>query len=299
VRRGIARFLVFADGEKSTSARVLGLARQHLADFRVPIGAGTNADFYQLNQSRPPQSGADFIAWSMNPQVHAFDLASLAETPQAIRAQIDSAREYFPSKPLVVSPVILKPRFNPVATGPEPPVAPGELPPQVDPRQMSLFGAAWTLAAYKQLAEGALDSVTFFETAGWRGVLETDEGSPVPQKFRSVARGVFPLFHVFADVAEFAGGKALMSVSNRPMAVNAVVLRKGSATAVLLANLTDIKQTVRFSGLTKPSQARMLDETSADLAMRDPEAFRDRSRKAGAELELPPFAYCRLDLDEQ
>src|SRR5439155_17390523 len=43
VRRGIARFLVFADGEKSTSARALGLARQHLADFRVPIGAGTNA----------------------------------------------------------------------------------------------------------------------------------------------------------------------------------------------------------------------------------------------------------------
>lgn len=298
-RRGIARFLVFGEGEKSTSARALGLARQHLADFRVPMGAGTNADFYQLNQGRPPHTASDFITWSMNPQVHAFDLASIAETPEAIRAQLDSARQYFSGKPLVVSPVTLKPRFNPVATGPEPPVAPGELPPQVDARQMSLFGAAWTLAAYKHLAEGGVESVTFYETAGWRGVIETDEGPPVPQKFPSVPRGVFPMYHFFADLAEFAGGESLASVSARPLAVNALVLRKEGRTAVLMANLTDSKQAVRLAGtLALPKQARMLDATTADLAMRDPDAFRERCTDCKGDIELPPFAYCRFSDEE-
>jgi D-apionolactonase len=294
--RGVARFLVFEEGEKSTTARALGLARQHLADFRAPIGAGTNADFYQLNQARPLQTGADFIAWSMNPQVHAIDLASIAETPEAIRAQIESARQYFPNLPLAVSPVTLKPRFNPVATGPEPPVPAGELPPQVDPRQMSLFGAAWTLAAYKHLAEGALDSATFYETMGWRGVVESDEGAPVPTKFRSAPRGVFPMYHVFADIGEFAGGTTLVSVSNRPLAVNAVALRREGQTSVLISNLTDTRQTVKVAGmLAAPKQMRMLDESSADVAMRDPNAFRERWRESGVEVELPPFAYCRLD----
>ena len=297
-RRGVARFLVFAEGAKCTTARALGLARQHLADFRAPIGAGTNADFCQLNQSRPSQGGADFIAWSINPQVHALDLASIAETPEAIRAQIESARELFPNAPLVVSPVTLRPRFNPVATDPEPSVPPGELPPQVDPRQMSLFGAAWTLAAYKYLAEGALESVTFYETMGWRGVLESDVGAPIPAKFRSIAGSVFPMYHVFADIAEFAGGTTLVSVSNRPLAVNAVVLRKEGRLAVLLANLTQTKQVVRISDVKTGGQARMLDETNADLAMRDPEGFRERWHKAGGEIELPPFAYCRLEVED-
>lgn len=294
----VARFLVFSEDEKVTSQRALGLARQHLGDFRAPIGIGTNADFYQLNQERPRHELADFIAWSMNPQVHAFDLASLAETPEAIPAQIESAREYFGDKPIVISPVTLKPRFNPVATGPEPPVPTGELPPQVDPRQMSLFGAAWTLAAYKYLAESKSDSVTFYETVGWRGIMETEDGPALPEKFRSVASGIFPMFHFLADLGEFAEGELLVATSTQPLAVNAIVLRKGDRTTVLLANLSEQKQAVRVSGLSGAASARMLDERTADLAMRDPDGFRERWRKAGLELELSPFAYCRLDLNE-
>jgi hypothetical protein len=311
VPRGIARFLVFGEAEKGTSARALGLARQHLADFRLPIGVGTNADFHQLNQARPPDTAADFVAWSMNPQVHAFDLASIVETPEAIRPQIESAREYFPQKPLVVSPITLKPRFNPVATSPEAPVPVGDLPPQVDPRQMSLFGAAWTLAAYKYLAEAALESVTFYETVGWRGVLEADNGPPLPEKFLSVSRGVFPMYHLFVDIAEFSAGEFLAVTSARPLAVNAIGLRKNGRMVVLLANLTGTAQKIKILGaslgaddleagrqpLPSPKQARMLDETSADLAIRDPENFRQRSRKGSAQIELLPFAYCRLDFE--
>jgi hypothetical protein len=70
----------------------------------------------------------------------------------------------------------LKPRFNAVATGPEPEPAPGELPKPVDARQMSLFGAAWTLGAIARLAQSEAARLTFYETTGWRGVMETGDG---------------------------------------------------------------------------------------------------------------------------
>ena len=119
--------------------------------------------------------------------------SSIAETPEVAAQQAASVRRYFPGKPLVISPVTLRPRFNPNATGPEPVVPPGELPPKVDPRQLSLFAAAWTLAMIKALAEAGADSVTFYETTGWRGVMETAAGSPLPEKFPSIPGAVFPL----------------------------------------------------------------------------------------------------------
>ena len=117
--------------------------------------------------------------------------------------------------------------MNPYATGPAPPVPPGELPPQVDVRQMSLFGAGWTLAALKYLAESGVASVTFYETTGWLGVMEREEGCPLPDKFPSRPGMVFPLFHVLADANEFAGGRVLPSVSSDPLAFDGLVVRRG------------------------------------------------------------------------
>jgi hypothetical protein len=57
----------------------------------------------------------------------------------------------------------LRKRFNPYATSPEPAPRVGDLPSPVDVRQMSLFGACWTLASIKHLAESAVSSATYEE----------------------------------------------------------------------------------------------------------------------------------------
>ena len=120
------------------------------------------------------------------------------ETLAAQAVTLQSARRFCADRPLAVSPVTLRPRFNPNATGPEPAAAPDELPPQVDVRQMSLLGAGWTLGSIKYLADGGAASATYYETTGWRGVMETEQGSPLPRRFRSEPGMVFPLYHVLA-----------------------------------------------------------------------------------------------------
>ena len=276
VKPPIGTYLIFHKTEASTSAQWVDLARRHLSDAK--IGAGTNAYFTDLNRGRPPVDALDLVCYSINPQVHAFDNSSLAETLGAQAVTVESARQFAGKLPIAVTPVTLLARFNPNATGPEPEPAPGELPAQVDVRQMSLFGAGWTLGSIKYLSESGASSLTYYETSGWRGVMETANGSPLPEKFRSLPGAVFPLYHVLADVGEFAGGEVLASKSSDPLKVEGISLRKNGKTRTLLANLTPDSQKVRAQNLAATVRVRLLDETNAQAAMSSPEAFRSREQ---------------------
>ncbi len=298
----VARWLIFYQKEKTTTAPWVQLAREQLAAYTpaVPIGAGTNVYFTELNSKRPPIDALDVVAYSINPQVHAFDNASLIETLAAQATTATSARQFCNDRPLVVSPITLQPRFNPNATGPEPEPKPDELPPQVDPRQRSLFGAGWTLGSIKYLAEtGEVASITYYETTGWRGVMETAQGSPLPEKFPSMAGAVFPLYHPLADVGEFAGGEVVASNSSEPLKVTGLVLEKAGRRRVLLANFTAQAQAVVIRGLSDMKAARRLEESNVRQAMQEPTAYRASAPEAlslaTTTFTLPPFGLLCLD----
>ena len=167
---------------------------------------------------------------------------------------------------------------------------------------MSLFGAGWTLGSIKHLAGSGTYSVTYYETTGWRGVMETEDGPSLPKKFRSVAGGVYPLYHVLADVGEFSGGHLLPTTSSTPLNVEAMALQKGDRFRVLLANLGPKLQYVRVrnSKLGGYVRVKRLDEFSGEEAMRYPESFRDnpgllQQISNPIEIALLPYAIVRLD----
>jgi len=166
---------------------------------------------------------------------------------------------------------------------------------------MSLFGAAWTAGSLKYVSESGVYSVTCYETSGWRGVMETEAGSPVPDKFRSLPGSVFPLYHVLADVGEFAGGEVIPTTSSDTLKVDGLALRKDGSVRVILANMTSKPQQVTVQNLSQRVRVRYLDETNAEEAMVFPEKFRTREggtlqTDGGAlELSLLPYAVVRLD----
>lgn len=304
-------WLVFHVSEKSTTEKWIKLARKYLGDYnsKAMIGAGTNAYFVELNRNRPPIEVLDLVNYSINPQVHAFDDVSLVETHEGQAATVDSAREFVAGLPLSISPVTLKPRFNPDATGPEPELRPGEIPPQVDVRQMSLFGAGWTAGSIKYLSESrcvcerGVCNITYYETTGWRGVMELESGSPLPDKFQSLPGSVFPLYHVLADVGQLAGGNVIPSTSSAPRKVEALVIRKGNRIRVLLSNVGPEAQVVRVMnlGLEGSVNVKHLDETNVEAAMESPESYRAdpgisiQVGNAGLEIHLLPYALARID----
>ena len=274
------RWLILHEQENVTSPRWVELARRILGEVTpgVPIGGGTRFDFVELNRNRPPLGSVDFLSFAVSPQVHATDDLSIMENLEGQAEVVRTARAFAPGVPLSVGPVTLKRGENPAATGPEaePPV--GALPPNVDPRQAGLVGAAWTLGSLKYLAEAGADFVTYYETVGWQGVMEAAAGSPLPDKFRSHPGGVFPLYHVLADVGEFAGGEVLACEWPDPLEVAALALRKGSRMRILLANLTCDTVGLRLPDMPPPGWAivglKELSTWNVSEAVTSPEAFR-------------------------
>jgi hypothetical protein len=306
LRPDVCRWLVFPVEERfgggSPLREVLAPARVALKGYgHAPLVSGTNNDYIFLARSVPSLELVDALTFAMNPQVHACDNSSLVETLACQDAVVRNARALAADRPVYVSPVTLKMRHNPYATATTALASPHELPPQVDPRQMSLFAACWTAASVRSLAHGGAAGVTYYETTGWRGVMEVDQGPPAPDRFRSIPGGVFPVYHILASIGEFAGGEVLASGSSDPLEVDGIVLRHSGRLRWLIANMTDAPHTVMVRGLSRAHLHR-LDASNAEEAMRAPEVWRTRpgvrleaSSTGELSVDLPPFAIAQLD----
>lgn len=298
----VARWIIFHENEKSTTTQWVELARQYLGS--APIGAGTNHFFTELNRERPPTDAIDFAVYSVNPQVHAFDNLSLVETLAVQAENVKTARQFCGDKPIVVSPITLKMRSNPNATGDPPPVPDGELPPQVDERQMSLFGACWTLGSLKYNVESQVESITYYETIGWRGVMEGSQTPPLPEKFPSIADAVFPMYHVIADIRELRDAKVIHSQSSDNLQVDVLAVDKEERKTILIANMSPHEQVVKLNIPDGIYYIRRLNSENTLDAMTNPDAYRamaddsitiaDGSRS----LSLLAYEYIRLQQEQ-
>jgi hypothetical protein len=303
VRPPVRAWLVFPTDAPSTTEPWAVAARSALAGCAPGALLGGGSDFYftQLNRGRPPIVTLDLVSFALNPQVHAFDEASLVENLAGQTAALASARALAAGLPVAVSPVTLRTRVNPDATGVIEPPLPGTLPPNVDARQMSLFGAAWTLGSLVRLATGGAASATFYETHGWRGVQLAAGDVGLPPPFDRLAGVVFPLYHVLADACGARGAPLLPVATSAPRELAALAFDLGEHVLLLLANLTPDERLVRVGKLSGEVWVRTLDDASADVAIWMPDVWREgrgaplRSVNGQIEINLGPYATARIE----
>jgi hypothetical protein len=248
---------------------------------------GSADGFVGLNRNRAIANLGDGVWFPISPQVHASDHDSLVENLAAQGCVVQQARQLANGRRVAVSRVTLK-RQHSLDTTP-------------DPRQTSLFGAAWTVGSLKYIAENNADSVGFFETIGRNGIMPRSE-EPRPPELAGAL--VYPAFHIFADVAEFRSADVLPSQSSQPLLVDGLVLRSGRRLRLLLANLSEDAQKLRIEMKTPCAwmSARCLDETNCLSAMEEPGQYRAAlPQPITAEsndflsLTLPPLSVTTVD----
>ncbi len=264
------------------------------------VVGGTEIYFTELNRTRPEAETWDGLCYSLTPQIHAFTDVDVVENLDAQAETLRSAHAIAGGKPVIVSPITLRRRVNVHAAGDPPPTPPGELPDEVDVRQSSLLGAAWTAGSAKYVAEAGAAAVTYYETTGWRGVVERSAGSELPERFRSRPGETFPLYHPLADAIEWRGAEVLGCESSDLLAAVGLAVRPADGgLRMLVANLTPAEQAVVVSPLDGELRLRRLNEETAAKAGASPEAFRSESeavRADGAlELKLAPYEVVRID----
>jgi hypothetical protein len=300
----VSLWMVFHLAEAVTSEKWILLARNTLKPlgYPAPFAAGTDGHFADLNRNRPAIDNPTLPCFSINAQVHACDHTTVMENLGAQRYTVETLRQ-FSRSPAVVSPITLRPRFHPGNGRIAFPTELGILPPHVDLRQMSLFGASWTLGSLATLmGTGNLDSLTYYETTGWLGVMETEAGSPLPDRFPSIPGSVFPMYHVFADLADC--DRVLYVQNSHPSQVQGLgLIDKDHRRRILVANLTG--QTMGFSIKAGGNAAhvRFLDEINAWESIRTPDVFRKQLAAklplvcGRLTLKILPYALARVDLE--
>jgi hypothetical protein len=256
------------------------------------IGIGFDTNFTELNRNRPDLQGVEFVAYGMNPQVHAFDNASMIETLSIQGDTVRSARHFLGEIPIMISPVTLRVQ----ALNRQP--APGELPANVDPRQASLFAAAWTLGSVKYLAEADVNRVTYYETVGWKGVMALSGEATEHAKFPASAGEVYPVYQLLRAIAEFSGGEVTQVNSSDAARIVALSLKQGDRQRLLIANLTNREETAGLNGFSGNATVMHLKPNESVVAS-PPLQWQIVSPDyvpLPANLALPPHGIAKIDL---
>jgi D-apionolactonase len=151
------------------------------------IGGGTGAFFTELNRM-PQWPAADYICWTSNPTVHGYDDDTIGETTESVGDLVRTARARSPAARFQIGPMTLGFRYSPGAATPEGRAR--TAPP--DPRQSGMIAAAWLVGTIAGLVDPAVETLTFFEPAGPKGLLSDD--------------GLWsPSAHVLRRLAPYAG----------------------------------------------------------------------------------------------
>ncbi|MEO8270316.1 MAG: hypothetical protein ABI557_11395, partial [Aureliella sp.] len=259
-------------------------ARLQLAPVvgKAVMGVTEITNFVELNRTRPTSDLVKAIGFGINPQIHAFDNASMIETLPIQADAVDSARQFSGARRLFIGPVTLAPQF---VNGEDPPGGPpsGPLPTYIDARQVEPFAAVWTLGSLKYLAEAGADNVTYYETIGWNGVMDADDVSDRSAAFPSRPGETFPIYQLLEEVGAFAGGQVTQCDSSDQLSAVGLAIHHSGRLRVLLGNLTGSPQTVTLRGVAgEPITLEILGNAESKVV---PEV----------QVDLPPYGIARID----
>jgi len=285
---------------RPVSSAVLVQARE-LLQPNTPdalFGSGSAVDYVEINRAHPPVE-ADLVSYGLCPQVHAFDDASLMETPPTQATLALDARRIIGSRPQLVSPITLRRRFEPVFQ--DYPATPGpdgaQLVAQIAPRQVALIGAAWTVLSIKNLAESGVDYATYFETAGWLGLQDAADGPEPPEAFHRPEGGVYPPYLILAWLAEHQDPwvRQVMALPGAP--VQGIALAQKRDISLILANSSPDTQRVTLPYGESWHVRQRLNEKTVERAMFHSDVFLAAEPHVAAtgEVTLAPYECVYLE----
>lgn len=259
----------------------------------VKICCGTNANFAQLNRSRPEPGMNDLLCYAIHPQEHASDNITLIENLKGQQYTAESVQRFSNGKGIVISPVNIQRRFNANIENYEIPVTGNDLPPQVDCRMMSLLGACWTAGSLKYLCESVVSGITYFETAGERGIIQGEFPSRWPERFESVKDMIFPVYHILYYILKNKDLNVMKSHSSHSMKADILTLSDGQRLKFVLINFSPQQQIVFFPNLSGSYRMKQLNAGTFAEASADPDWLENTKETAihlQKEITLEPLS---------
>ncbi|MEN9955244.1 MAG: hypothetical protein RLY34_51 [Actinomycetota bacterium] len=223
--------------------KALGLALAE-TQLTVPVVTGARSHFTELNREQETiLPGATELTFSITPLFHSLTTEQLLESVAMQRIIANQVVQMAEGKPVHIGPITLRPRFNNVATLKQPAPTKADLSEGYgaeftgsnDERQATRELAAWVIASAAATSVSGVDSITWFEQWGPRGLAsETGQEYPAAMAVRQLASlaghdlytGESPDGFVWAMGAQDSAGNLTGLASNlhrHPMVVEVTI----------------------------------------------------------------------------
>lgn len=273
--------IVYGVGNVLPKGDLAALLKQEQELRGIPVGSGTDAFFTQLNRERPDAAAWDFVAYSNNPQVHAFDNGSVMETVRGQRWNIRSCRAIY-KKTVYVTPVTMKMRWNPDATRPRE-VGERLYAEEADVRQSSLFLAVWTLKSICMMTNERAALTTYYELTGQHGVMGE--------------QGIYPVYLTLLFVGRYRNCRCFARWDER---LCALCVREDGKWHGLIGNCTEEN---RRALMERGGRGTLISADSWEDIRENPgrilkDAGKGLMINAGSEVILPAYSMLWVDFSE-
>lgn len=289
--QGITRVIILVEGKRSADGALVDsfvpALRKHLPKARV--GSGTDAFFTELNRNPTPATSLDFLSFSVNPQCHASDLRTMTENLTAHSDVVETCRAISGGRDVRVGPVTLKMRWNPDARTGEVD-SPGALPANVDARQLSLYAAGWTLGSLKYLTDSGANTATYFELAGWRGLMAHSD-QKWPAAFGVHDEQVYPVYLMLRLLLSQRNAAVFPLKSTHPLQLDGMAFHLGREILVVIANYTETSLRVAIPHGLGASKVLVVGSDNVMNILSDPLRFPSLESFDGDSCTIPPFGF--------
>ncbi len=252
----------------------------------LTLGGGMLSYFTELNRKRPPSDLLDFVSHCTCPIIHAADDRSVMQTLETLPHIVGSTRAFIgDDKPYRIGPSTIGMRQNPYGSGvAENPEHRRMVMTMDDPRQTSLFAAAWMVGYAAGTAEGHLQALIVGSVTGPLGLVSAASEPESSQQLM-----VHPVFEVAKGLAELGQRPRLLCRSSEPSKVAALAgVDRNGQIVLWLANLTGTNQQVAVPHSDKIHSILQMDERDA-TAMRVMDSP-STTKQASSSLSLLPYA---------
>lgn len=296
----ILHFVILKNGGPSTSQALIDNSLPIIKKYfpNKNIGGGTDGFYADLNRNRTPADDLDFLTFSLNPQVHAFDNDAVMETFLGQRDIAKSCLKLASGKKFAVGPISFKVRkaaneFH----GTEQEKQDQYFNYNVDPRQLSLFGANWLLGSFKNLVENGASFLTYFQTTGWLGLMSND-AHLWPAKYDITSNSVYPIYLMLIEILKLKGQTIVPLISSAELVVNGICCEDAAGkTTILLGNLTNKRQDISINNCEEFSTIKTIDTNNIKALLTSPDKLDNLIDKTLEGLIIiPPFAIVKIEL---
>ncbi len=281
-RPAIHRVLVLRTDRPVTSADTAEEAAR-LFDTLLPAGGlaiGTDRYFVEINRAAPIAARFDALCFSANPQVHTFDDRAVMENLEGLKECINAAGTLSGGKPIVLSPLTLRPRRDPL----RPEKSGGD-----DPRQREQFGAAWFLGVMDACIRSGLHSLTCFNVTGPGGVM-SENGTEL-----------YPVYHILSSGILSASALESLTIRTNGTIFTAVKAESREGRVMLLGNLGERTGTIAVD-LRGHREFTLgcLESSTPSVERSDPLFWENAGRRVSSPasgklmLELAPYSVIRM-----